>query len=231
MASFERRFAKGLSFNVNSTWAHGIDDAVAWVSGNAAYTGYGAVPNLISTLDRGNGDLDIRFRVAGTVSYQLPFGANLHGISGALGKGWQVNMLAGFTSGSPFSVVNVSNISNTRPGQTGGDRPNQIGNPNGPRTLKEWFNTEAFAAQEAGTIGALANSGATPGTIGSYYEKRNQMHGPNYRHIDFSVFNVANMANFSNPNASLGGSNYGEVTSMSLAYIPRQIQFAMKLQF
>ena len=45
------------------------------------------------------------------------------------------------------------------------------------------------------------------------------------------AFNVTNTANFALPNASLGGANFGAITSLTTFYTPRVLQFALKLNF
>jgi len=82
---------------------------------------------LIPPLEYGNGNLDVRHRVTGTFNYSLPFGNNLHGLRGMLGKGWQANGLIVWNTGMPFSVTNFTNRSGSRPGTSGSDRPNMIG--------------------------------------------------------------------------------------------------------
>jgi hypothetical protein len=47
--------------------------------------------------------------------------------------------------------------------------------------------------------------------------------------VRFEAFNVTNRVNLSNPSASVGGSNFGKITSTSGA--PRILQFALKLAF
>ena len=44
-------------------------------------------------------------------------------------------------------------------------------------------------------------------------------------------FNVANHPFFGNPNTSFGNANFGKMTSTAGGYTPRQLQFALKLQF
>jgi hypothetical protein len=227
--AFERRFSAGISFDANYTLAHNLDDALSYTSGSTG--GYGAVPSLISTLDYGNSDLDIRQRGSITLNYEVPFGKNLHGVAGVFGKGWQFNVLGAITSGQAYTITNSSDTSNTRPGQSNADRPNLIGKPKlAHPTLQQYFDTSAFQAQAPGTIGALP--GSAPGTIGSYEEKRNQLHGPNYEHLDASLmktfafnervgldfraesFNLTNTTNFGIPNASLGAAFFGQVTAL-----------------
>jgi hypothetical protein len=229
----QHRLRHGLDFAANYTLAHGLDDSET--ISNDGGNGFGSVPSQVATLDYGNSTLDVRNRFAVTTNYSLPFGANLHGVEGLLAKGWQLNGIYVYSTGMPFSVTNSTNVSGTEPGSSGSDRPNQvasthIANPG----VAEWFNVNAFAAQ-------------TPGIVGS--EARNQIYGPRWEHLDLSVFktfpiterinfefrteafNVQNTANFAAPNAALGASGFGSITTTVNAYNPRVFQFAGKIQF
>lgn len=232
-ASAERRLTQGLALNANYQWAHGLDNASPLSETGAG--GYGSVPPLVSTLEYGNSQLDIRHRIAGTINYQLPFGAKANGLQAIAIKGWQTNVIGVWETGFPFTITNATDVSNTNPGANNADRPDRIGKPSVHKgDINEFFNTAAFAAQ-------------TPGTIGT--ERRNGLHGPDYRHLDLSLFkvfpigerfnlefraesfNLLNTANFAVPNSSLGGANFGRITALSTNYAPRQLQFALKLTF
>jgi hypothetical protein len=150
-------------------------------------------------------------------------------------QGWQMNLAAVWSTGFPFTVLNATDISNTNPGASGADRPDQIGKPrlNHP-SVREFFNTGAFAAQ-------------APGTLGS--ERGNQIYGPPVRHLDGSlfksfalpremslqirgeVFNLTNTSSFAAPNAILGGASFGQLTQLTGGYTPREIQFAVRISF
>jgi len=232
-AKAEYRTNNGLTFGGNYTWAHGLDDAPT-ISQNGS-NGFASVPSRISTIDYGNSDLDLRNRVVGTLNYLLPFGKSLTGYKAALAKSWQFNLLGVGGSGHPYSVLNASNRNGTRPGTSATDRPNQNGGLGvAPNTLSQYFNTAAFSAQPLGQLGN---------------ERRNQLYGPSYRHVDMSLFkdfnlfdkttvqlraeafNITNTSNFASPNANLGASNFGTVSALAYAYQPRLVQFAAKLQF
>lgn len=238
-ASLERRLQRGLTFNVNYTWAHGIDD----VSGLSNENGDGldVFPFQINKIDRGNSDVDIRHRIVATANYQIPTGKSLGGIEGAVVNGWQVNFINIWETGEPFSILNPN------PGRTGAhffggntDRPDRVGDPNlisggvGGSGSHFWFNPAAFAPQPLGTLGD---------------EGKNQLYGPHFRHFDLSVFkdfnvlehsklefraeffNLTNTGSFANPGGTLGQPNFGRVTSVSQNYTPRQIQFVLKYLF
>jgi hypothetical protein len=237
--SFERRLKNGLSFNVNYTWSHELDDSTGLSEENTGTTGgYGTVPSQIRKLDYGNSPLDVHHRIAGTANYELPFGKSANGARGIVEKGWHLNVIDVWSTGAAFTVVNDNDISGTYPGGSNMDRPNQVGSwklsDPGIGPSKEWFNTAAFQAQTAGTLGN---------------ERREQLFGPHFRHLDLSAFkvfqinermnvefraesyNLTNTANFALPNNSLGGSFFGSVTGMTYPYIPREFQFALKLKF
>jgi hypothetical protein len=124
------------------------------------------------------------------------------------------------------------------------------GNPQtckGPTSLKGggnsyWFNPCAFQRQVQGTVGSTA---------------RNSIYGPHFRHIDFSLFkdfpiyntlklqfraeayNITNTPNFylennvnnSASGARLGDGTFGMLNESDPNNVPRELQFALKLQF
>ena len=231
--SVERRLNRGLTMNINYTISHSLDNSTGLSEEGAG--GYGSVPSLVDTLEYGNSALDLRSRLAGTINYELPFGKNSSGMRALAAKGWQLNTIGVWNTGTPYTITNSSDVSNTNPGANNADRPDRIGDPHvsNPNVV-EFFNPDAYQAQAPGTIGT---------------ERRNALYGPHYRHLDLSLFktfpirerlhlefraecfNILNMANFATPNSSLGGANFGQITSMSTAYAPRQYQFALKLTF
>lgn len=229
----QKRYSKGLTFNTNFTWAHAINDST---DGNNGGT-QGAASSWGQTIDfrhwdRGNSDTDVRYRWAIMADYDLPFGKSLQGFSKELISDWQLNGLASWQTGLPFSVDNAASLSNTG---FGADRPDcsyplTQSNP----TLGEWFDTAAFTPQAAYTFG---NCG------------RNILRGPRFGHVDLSLnktfnlsdrwhlqfraeaYNITNTPSFAQPNYTLGAPGFGSVTSVLPQTTPRQIQFALKLLF
>jgi len=238
-ASFERRLQNGLTFNVNYTWAHDIDDVTGLSNENG--DGTDVLPSNLA-IDRGNSDLDLRHRIVATANYAIPFGRSLNGVEGGIAKGWQVNFIDVWQTGSPFTVVN------SNPGRSGAhffggntDRPNIIGDPNvsNPSVSGFFFNPAAFALQPLGAIGNVG---------------KNTLFGPHFRHFDFSIFknfkvtegstvqfraeffNLFNQASFGNPGVNNGNNNissstFGKISTVSTNYTPRQIQFVLKYIF
>jgi hypothetical protein len=186
-------------------------------------------------LDYGNSSFDVRNRLAATVFYDLPIGKNSTGIKGLLLRSWQINLAGVWSTGLPFTVLNASDVSNTNPGAYAADRPNQIGQATlDSPGVSRFFHTSAFVAQGAGTLGD---------------ERSNQLYGPHNRRVDASIFknisigneanlqfraeifNLTNTANFASPAAILGAANFGRLTQMTAGYTPRELQFAVRLQF
>jgi outer membrane receptor protein involved in Fe transport len=226
-ASLGHNIYRGLTAHVNYSWAHGLD--------NDSGQGFGTVPALSSTIDYGNSSFDVRQRAVATLFYDLPFGKNASGFRRLALRGWQTNVAAVWSTGLPYTVLNAIDVSNTSPGASAADRPNQSGSANlAHPTVAQYFNVNAFAAQSAGTLGN---------------ERSNQLYGPPTRHLDASlfkhmglgrekslqfraeVFNVTNTASFAAPAALLGGSNFGRLTQLTAGYTPREIQIAVRLEF
>ncbi|MBL8142368.1 MAG: TonB-dependent receptor [Acidobacteria bacterium] len=230
-ASFARRSRNGLTMSLNYTLAKGMSN-VTQPGGGGAAQAYAVVPSQWETTEWSASDIDIRHRYALSMNYELPFGRNASGAARQIIGGWQVNAVAFWQSGLPFTVVNATPRSNTGVGANG-DRPNQTcsGELDNPSVAK-WFDTSCFVGQ---TLNTLGNSG------------RNNLHGPPTRRIDMSVFkdffigtnklqfraevyNLTNTASFGVPNGSLGNAAFGTITTTA-NNPPRQFQFAAKFLF
>ncbi len=234
--TFQQRYSHGFATDINYTLAHGLDDFPSTTNGEGS-NGTSTLPNDIH-VDYGNSDLDVRHRFASSIIYMPPWGKSLQGLPAVLGKNWQVDLLGVYATGLPFTVLNVTDVSQTLPNDGVADRPNQIGKASlgrSARSINDWFNTAAFAVQTLGTLGT---------------ERRNQLYGPSFRHLDLSVikefplmndrahlqfraegFNVTNTVALAQPNSTIGVPGFGAIPGTSLNYAPRQLQFALKLLF
>src|SRR5579862_8131845 len=255
--SFERRYAKGLTANVNYTFARNLTNISDGGATGAATVG--AILPFNRSYDWGNSDIGIKNRLSYRVNYELPFGRSASRLKKLAIAGWQANLLAFWQSGVPFTVLDgvapvPSNVSNL----VTADRPNVIaGQPYAPpgQNFNNWINVNAFTPQAVGTVGN---------------ESRTQLYGPHQRAADFSLFkdfeirermklqfraevyNITNSENFGQPNITitkwsatlpgfntgapgaipvLGAGGFGQITGSNLALNPRQYQFAMKLIF
>jgi hypothetical protein len=257
--SIQRRFSKGLSFDANYTWAKGLNDNNGF-SQEGGQEGFSdADPTRIRQIDYGIASNDIQNRFALSANYEFQYGKNFTGLKKLAFAGYHINTIAVWQSGKPFTILNGGgNNDNTTyvdpttgktvteafgnravPNNNGGqDRPNQIGDARGNRSLTHFFNTAAFAPQATGAIGT------TP---------KNSLFGPNFRHVDLSLFkdfavtervnlqfraesfNISNTPSYIIPlgsgNAQLGNPAFGTVTNFDTNYTPRQYQFALKAQY
>jgi hypothetical protein len=244
--SFQRRFSKGLSFDANYTWAKALSD-ISGFSEEGQQGWSNANPYKIPQIEYGTAENNIANRFALSLNYEIPFGKSFSGMEKAALGGWQVNTITVWQSGKPFSIVNGgTGIDGTygnraTPFNNGGsDRPNQTGSAKGPKTLTQWFNTAAFTPQPLGTVGTA---------------QRNDLTGPRFRHIDMSLFkdfavterfvvqfraeafDITNTPNYyvnnngGNSSTQLGNSAFGTVAQTDPNYVPRELQFALKLKF
>ncbi|WP_420239197.1 carboxypeptidase regulatory-like domain-containing protein [Telmatobacter bradus] len=229
----ERR-GKNLSYLASYTYSHALDEN----SNNL-----GTVVNSYNPhADYGNSDNNIPNRFAASVNYTLPF--THAGRLKPVVEGWQVNAIATYSDGIPFSITTGSNSLGISDAIT--TRAKFIGTsgngalPTGQRTIKKWFNTADFS---------------NPGTDNwsDYNSGRNILQGPGTKDIDFSLFkhfvikqaqalelraetfNLFNTPQFNNPSAVVGTSTFGTISSAgsptTLQRTSREIQVAAKYTF
>ena len=255
--SAERRIAKGLTANVNYTYAHNLDDVYHEYDGDGLVTTvFGLQPNKVSTYDYGNSPLDLKSRFAGFFSYDLPFGHTGPSFYRNIAGGLRLNGLGFWQTGSPFSVISsVTQPSNglatiNLPTVTS-DKPNVVAPIRTNGSLTQFFSIGSFAQQPLGTAGN---------------EGRNQLFGPHQRRGDLSIFktislpdavqlelraecfNFTNTPNFATPNSTItgyapstnsaaGGSlataagGFGTITGTVFGFTGRQFQFAARFSF
>jgi hypothetical protein len=240
-----RRFSQGLQFRAGYTWSKNLDM-------NSGLTGAQAQNQAQMTMDRldvrrdwGPSALNVTSQSSLSATYDLPFGkgkrwmSNTTGLGGKLLSGWQLNGIATLLTGFPFTPQAGSNRSgdaNTR----NPDRPSLNPSFTGPVVLgtqAQWFNHDAFVLPDPGTFGNLGRGVYT---------------GPGLAEVDLSlfknialsegvslqfrseVFNLLNRTNLGTPNATVfSGANVSPSAGLitTLATMPRQIQFGLKLTF
>jgi hypothetical protein len=236
-AELEKKFSSGLTFRASYTWSKSLD----WQSDQ-----YGsAVPVNFYNLpaEWGPSDYNRTQMFVFSSVYALPFGskrtflANSKGIEEALLGGWNLSSIITLNSGAPFNVLAGADVTNTadpsqRAERTGVD-PYAV---SGGQSYRQWLNPAAFAEP-------------APLTYGN--ERRNDLVGPSFKNVDFSVakdfgltentklqfrsefFNFFNHTNYGNPvNDFLSGA-FGTITQTANGglYQGRQIQFALKVMF
>ena len=235
-AKLTRRLSKGLTFLVGYTFSKAIDEGSGIRNDN---TDQLKPPNgTCFTCERGLSSFDARHRFVTSALYSLPFGAGRqllnHGIASTLIGGWQLGAIFTAATGFPNDITAGVDQSNTGEGY---DRPNAV--PGVSESLAhpstgEWFNTAAFALQPKGTFGNLPRNTATgPGifTIDSTLMKNFNFTERIYLQMRFEAFNTLNHPNFNDPNLSLTGAGFGQITSTRTGIDMRELQLSMKLVF
>ena len=173
------------------------------------------------------------------------YGSDMSPAADAVLGGWQFNTNTTIQSGLPFNVT-YRDAGQDR--DTGPNRPNLIGDPEGPKTQEQWFNAAA--------IGASGSAFGRParGTFGDL--PRNSLRGPGYWRTDASLFkhfalgtgrrielrievvNLFNNVNLGNPDSEVGvpgtpNTNAGRINSTAFfnSDPQRNLQFAAKFTF
>jgi hypothetical protein len=115
-ATFLRRSANGLTTSINYTYAHQMNNGLTMnESGNqnSSCTSTNCIVDdgkggstimKQTTYDWGNGDLDLRHRISGVLTYQLPVARNAHGIVHAVAGGWTGNLMGVWQTGQHYTI-------------------------------------------------------------------------------------------------------------------------------
>ena len=165
----------------------------------------------------------MRHRFVANFVWDLPLGTN------ALARDWNVSGIYTKRSGRPFTV----NQSGNNVGTNMYGLPNVIGDPEGPKTVDQWFNIAAFQTVTSGTFGN---------------ELRNRLRGPGFQNFDLSIqrrirlgsraaatlrwdiFNVFNTVNLGLPSKDITtAATFSTISSLSGD--PRIMQIAVRVTF
>ena len=234
-ASMNRRMTKALSFGFAYAWAKSIDN------GSSERGGSDIPPDSrYASLERGPSDFDRKHVLTANYIYLLPNAVSKNrAFAAAVLNGWQLSGITRMFGGRPFDVQISTDVAGI--GATQNQRPIVIANTEGPRTIEQWFNRNAFARPATGTFGNMGrNSIRGPGVHkwdASLF--KNFRLGEHGRNLQFrsEFFNVFNHASFAQPATSLTTTatgvspllnNFAVITGTRDA---RVLQFALKLSF
>lgn len=223
----EQRLSRGLSYSAAYTYAKAVD------SGAAGQNMYDRRP------ERGLADNDVRHNFIGSWVYELPFGRGRsfdiqNPVLNAVAGGWQVNGIANFRTGMPYTIITANDLANV---STGNQRANSTGV--GPRKLDPRTNnlfgldTLAYATQARGTYGNLARNTQPGFGVNNWDFSAVKNFGitplgeQSRLQLRFEWFNFFNHTQFFNPAATQNiPATFGIVTS---AADPRILQIGAKL--
>jgi hypothetical protein len=250
----DKRFSHGVSFRAAYTLSKTTDLTSGFRARSSTYT-----DPFDPGLDHGLADFDATHRFVVSASWELPLWQRLksNAVSRNVFGGWQINTIATFQSGQPFTVF--SNNDNSFQGNFL-DRPDLVAPVHtfDPRN-EQTFNGDALTC--AGWTGDLTghfffdptsfdctSPGNNPiGSLASFGNLgRNTLRGPGINNWDISFlkrfkftesrslefrsefFNAFNHVQFLNPDGNGFDSTFGQV---SQTRGPRLIQFALKFYY
>ena len=244
-ATFSRQYASGLSFLASYWWSKSLDYSSSLNLSGSAPTLVAGENDLAQDpfdlrAEHGPSLFDAKHRFVFSGTYVLPRWSGAPRPAALLINAWQLNLIASFASGSPFTVYDSDNapMQGQAPEITGfySSRPNVISDPNsGPHTPNQWVSANAYQrlTQED-----------NPGQFGD--EGRNAVRGPGIATVDLSLFkdfdlseskrlqfraeafNIFNHANFALPENDLNSPAFGQILQ---AGPPRLLQLALKFLF
>jgi len=241
----KKQMRHGLLVNANYAFSKTMDEITAsgFAGGGAGRAEHGgALQNQFDPRSNyGPASLNTTHFFNGAVVYEIPVGAgraflNRGGVLNAFFGGWEVSSLFQVHSGLPFTPF-VAGANNS--GSLAGSwRPNRIGTGTvADRTINQWFDPTAFVVPAPNTFG---NSG------------RNILYGPGYRNVNAALLknfsikmrseqvrlqvkaeasNVLNHPNFGLPDAGIGDSSVGTITSANGGGPARTMQLGAKISF
>jgi hypothetical protein len=254
-ASLQRRFIRGLLFQTNYMWSHGIGDASIGSGESVSFQNMSC-----RACDRSSTNIDVRHVITTNAVYQLPFGKGKQFLSGggALSQfvgGWELAGIGSARTGLPVNITVSRSASALLDGNTSGQRPNLV--PGVPiyaanQSINNWFNPAAFSAPANltwGNLGRYIANGPGAFEIDSSLQKRFHLSDRVALNFRASAFNLMNHPEYLNPGASIGsvsgsGANLSIKPSASFGRItgilntgatgtgaPRRIEFQFRAEF
>jgi len=242
-----QRFSRGLQYRVNYTFSKSLDNHSSSFIGNEGMGGTVTYMHPDNPrLDYGPSNFDLKHRLAGNFTYELPVGKGRKFVSGgstlanAVFGGWQINTILSAQTGFPFTALvgfNQSRSGDTR-------NPDRVSvNPafSGDRitgTVNQWFNPAAFLLPPAGTLGDTGRNILTaPGLLSvdcsmfKTFPIRERLN----LELRTEFFNVLNHTNLGMPLTtafvSSGGYSPSAGTITGTSTTSRQLQLALKLNW
>jgi hypothetical protein len=255
-AEVERRYAKGLTMDLNYTLAKDTSNALGAVPTTLTAENGATILNVYNIhADYGNVIYVARNRFVGTFQYELPYGRGQH-FGGNINRG--LNLVAGGWSVAGIFLDHsghflTPSFSGTDPSGTGvpvrgvttAQRPDCTGvNPNsGTHSRTDYFNAAAFIAPADNIgrfgncpVGTLVGPGTVTfaGTVGKNFAITDRF---NLRY-EAQAANLFNHTNLGDPATNISSSNFGHITNVqdpNTSYGPsagpRNLQMSLRLTF
>lgn len=242
----EKRFSRGLSFLGSYTWGKALTESPDHLSTSGAGAGLDVGtfrepqnPNNLRA-ERGPAEFDVKHRAVVSYIWELPFGrdrrfgANVNPLMDAVFGGWNLTGIHSFQTGLALSAIQTGGGVLDLGGERRG-RPNLIGNPEGPKTIDEWFNRAAFSPTDPTRGIVFGSSGIGvmrgPGLINFDFTIAKNIHVTESKYFQFraELFNAFNHTNLGVPNLDIASNAFG--TIRTTATPARIIQFGLKFYY
>jgi len=247
-----KRYSYGLSFNVNYTWSHLLDDQDSSGWGSTAGPQNWQIANDPSA-NYSNSNFDTRNAFKGYVVYELPVGigktylSSMNPALDAVLGGWKISSTFVTQSGNPFTMYDSVDNSYAQGGETWypnivpgvsphtGSCPATATLPSEPvGTLNCWFNPAAFTIAPSGTFGdsrrtSLVGPGLTVVnmSMGKTFHWRERL----AFEIRGDFVNALTHPSFYFPNSNVSSNGSGEAVINSVSVAPRSGQLSGRLSF
>jgi hypothetical protein len=228
-----KRLSNGISLGANYQYSHSIDDA-----GSVGGTSTVVAQNWQDLkAEEGNSSFDQRHRVSGTYLYELPFGKDktwvTSGTASHILEGFSVSGSFTFATGTPLTPsyqAAVEDVARGTAGSLRADRVQGVSLTAGAGSLKEWFNTAAFAKPSGSYGTASRNSIPGPGTIQNNMSLSKTMQLGETRSMEFraTANNVFNTVQYAGVDTNAASPTFGQVIS---AGSMRAFQFTARFRF
>ena len=231
--SLNRRFTNGLTLGAAYTWAK-------LLTTNPQDRDLGVQDTYDLKAAYGSSLLNTPQVFVLSYVYDLPFFNKDHNALSYVLGGWEISGITNIQSGQsltvtqgtdPFATVanNNSGLNLAREGLIQ-IRANQVGDPHGPKTPAEFFNTAAFSPASGAfgdeRPGALLGPGFQLWDVSLL---KNFHLGERVRvQLRFESFNTFNHGSPNAINTTIGSSSFGQVTGY---HDPRNLQLGAKIQF
>ncbi|HWP43974.1 MAG TPA: TonB-dependent receptor, partial [Blastocatellia bacterium] len=239
----EKRYSRGLDFQVSYTWAKSIDDASS-VGGEFGSQPPGSREQdaFNSRAQRGRSAFDIRHNLVVSGTYEFPTSQSFQGLADKLLNDWQMTGILSARTGFPFNPILGFDRANDASADNVAQRPDVVPGRSYESAVtgrvEQYVDPTAFQLPPANSYGnsgrnVLEGPGLVTFDLGLF---KNTSVGERVR-IQFraEAFNLFNRANFAIPdnftifvdaNGTVPG-NFGRITRTTTT--SRQIQFGLKL--
>lgn len=224
-ARMQTRFSKGGLVTLSYTWSKALTMGSAY--------NYSPQDSTNLAADYGPASFNQPKIFVASYVYPIPLWQHEHTwYKQALG-GWQISGLTRIANGLPLNIIQASGQSvagNLVTTASVAQRPNLVGNPYA-HAGKQYLSAAAFATPAAGTYGNLHYDDIKGPLFNNWdaaLQKNFTFHEGFGGEFRAEMFNVPNHMSFFGVSATLGSSNFGQITSTT---DPRTMEFALRIHF